>query len=688
MKVIVTEKPSVARDIARVMKASTKKTGYFEGNGYQVTWAFGHLIRLIDPDEYDPSLGRWQLEGLPFIPESFEIATSKDGGAQAQFEVIRQLITATDTEYLICATDAGREGELIFRLIYQMSGCQKPFKRLWISSQTDDAIIDGFGNLKPGTDYDTLHDCARSRSEADWIIGINATRAYTVRFGRGQGVMSVGRVQTPVLKMIVDRHLAVQSFESHAYYEIEVSISHKNGPFKGLWVDQDNQSRLSNDAVAKSITEEIKKQSDGTIQSVTKKEKREQPPLLYDLTELQKEANRKFKLSAEQTLEIAQSLYETHKIITYPRTSSRYLSDDLVPKLQGVLTSIAKWSTSLRPTIESLLTRPLSPGKRIVDNEKVTDHHAIIPTGQVIDTSRLSENERHIFELISRRLVASFLTDCLKETTEIISTFGGHTIRSSGIVTQHQGWRALYDDEEDDSNALPIVAAKDSVLAKTVKVLSKKTKAPPLHTEASILAAMETAGRQIDDETMREAMKDCGLGTPATRAQIIERLIKVKYIVRQKNKLIPTEKGIQLVGYIQDKELSSPELTGEWEKKLNQIRRGELSREVYMSEIKEFARRVVGNVSIAQRTPRVGTCPRCGGDIGETPKAYSCRNWKTNGCKFAIWKETSGQTISLDLAKQLLATNQTDIVTGFKSKTGKEFSAKLAIKNGSVILTF
>ena len=689
MKVIIAEKPSVARDIARVLKVTSKKSGYFEGNGYQVTWAFGHLVRLLDPDEYDPQLGRWQLQDLPIIPDEFKIDTTKDNGAKAQFETIKALITSDATSDVICATDAGREGELIFRLIYQLSACTKPTQRLWISSQTDDAINEGFATLKPGSDYTTLYDCARSRSEADWLIGINATRAYTVRFGKGQGVMSVGRVQTPVLKMIVDRFLASTAFESQAYYEIEATISHPNGLFKGLWINKDQETRLSDKAAADTVAAALNSRPNGDIASVSIKEKREQPPLLYDLTELQKEANRKFKFSAERTLEIAQALYETHKIITYPRTSSRYLSDDLVPKLRPILQTLSEWRPAFAPLVAPLMETPLSPNKRMVDTEKVTDHHAIIPTGQSLKYVKLSTDEAHIFDLIARRLIAGFYPDCMKESTEIYCRFGEHTTKSNGIVTRTQGWRQLYSDDDDESGtALPIVTANDPVSGTAFKVLTKKTKAPPLHTEASILASMETAGRQIDDDEVREAMKECGLGTPATRAQILERLIKVSYITREKNRLIPTDKGLQLISVIQDKELLSPELTGEWERKLNLIRAGKLARATYMEEIAGLARRVVGNVQSVSQYPSIGTCPRCSGVVSETPKAFSCQNWRTSGCKFAIWKEMSGAPITKDIATQLLTDGVTPIIPGFTAKSGKQFSAKLAIRDGAVVMTF
>ncbi|NBV41552.1 type IA DNA topoisomerase [bacterium] len=690
MKVIIAEKPSVARDIARVLKATEKKQGYIEGSDYKITWAFGHLVRLIDPDEYDPALGKWQLKDLPIIPADFKIDTSKDNGARTQFEIIKQLITSDATDEVICATDAGREGELIFRLIYSLSNCTKPIKRLWISSQTDDAILEGFKTLKPGDHYQTLYDCARSRAEADWLIGINATRAYTIRFARGQGVLSVGRVQTPVLKMIVDRYIANTTFDAQAYYEIEAAIKHPNGNFTGLWINAENETRLSDKAGAEAIVEALKSTPDGKIESVVTKDKRESPPLLYDLTELQKECNRKFKFSAERTLEIAQALYETHKVITYPRTSSRYLSADLVPKLPTVLKSISGIIPELAETIANLQDKPLNITKRMVDDTKVTDHHAIIPTGQSVKNARLSADETKVMELIIRRLVAGFMPDCLKESTEIISRFGEHAVKSNGIVTKQKGWRDAYsaDDDEDASTALPIVKKNDAVIGKSFKLLSKKTKAPPLHTEASILAAMETAGRQIDDDELREAMKECGLGTPATRAQILERLLSVKYITRDKNRLVPTEKGIQLISLIRDKELLSPELTGEFERKLNLIRTGQLGRPAYMAEIAEFARRISLNVQSALVTPAIGKCPRCDGDVGETPKAYSCRNWKTNGCKFAIWKEMSGAQITKETAETLLKTGTTEKIEGFKAKSGKEFSAKLTIRDGTVIMTF
>ena len=326
---IITEKPSVAKDIARVLKISHKKEGYFEGNGYSITWAFGHLVKLADPPAYEPSYERWQLDPLPIIPDSFILEVGQDSGVQKQFKIIQTLLQSPHIEQVICATDAGREGELIFRHLYHISQCQKPIQRLWVSSQTDEAIQEGFKHLKPGTDYDSLYECALSRAEADWIIGINATRAYTCRFSRGQGVMSVGRVQTPVLKMIVDRHHAVQTFKPDHFYEVEVTLVHPNGLFKGLYISDTKESRLSALENANTIVTHFKESSQGIVHSYTAQTVHEKPPLLYDLTELQKDANKLFKLSADETLKTMQSLYETHKLLTYPRTSSRYLSTDL-----------------------------------------------------------------------------------------------------------------------------------------------------------------------------------------------------------------------------------------------------------------------------------------------------------------------------------------------------------------------
>lgn len=696
MNLILTEKPSVAKDIAKVLKVQSQKDGYFEGNGYIVTWAFGHLVRLADPPAYDPSFEKWNLDYLPIIPENFIIEVQPEARIKKQFDTISKFMLAPETETIICATDAGREGELIFRHIYTLSGSTKPIKRLWISSQTDSAIKEGFATLKNGSDYETLYHSAQCRSEADWIVGINATRAYTSRFSRGQGVMSVGRVQTPVLKMIVDRYQAHTAFVPETYYEIDALIQHQNGEFSGLWISKTGESRLSKKDEAQKIVDEVKATPEGKIESLTEKTVTEKPPLLYDLTEIQKDANRLYKFSAEETLVCMQALYERHKLLTYPRTSSRYLSNDLKPKIKGLvegLTGLPDFS----PFASKLLEKELVLSSRIFDDQKVTDHHAIIPTDKKPELAGLSAEEKQLYTLVLRRFLSSFYPDCLKDQTEITSLFGIHKFRSFGSVIKQIGWRELYQHEKAETIEvlLPLVKQEDPISPKEVKLGEKKTKAPQLYTEATLLGSMETAGKNIEDEELRQAMKHCGLGTPATRAQIIERLLKVQYIIRDKNKLLPTPKGVQLISYIQDKALLSAELTGNWEKKLYDMVTGTYSRDTYMQEIKNFTQEMIQNVKscgIEATGPiqnPVGQCPLCQGIVGESKMAFGCSQWKATGCTFKIWKTIAQKEITDTIAKELLKNRKTKTLKGFKNKEGSPFVASLAIDaEGKIIFEF
>ena len=715
MKLIITEKPSVARDIAKILKVTDKKDGYISSESTLITWAFGHLIQLSHAQAYDPKFEKWDLEHLPIIPDPFKLEVGGDSGTKAQYEVISRLLNDDRVTEVICATDAGREGELIFRHIYALSGCKKPIKRLWISSQTDTAVKEGFEKLKEGAEYESLYDSALSRSEADWLVGINATRAYTRRFSFGKGVMSVGRVQTPVLKMIVDRFKANAEFNPETYYEIQADIVHPNGKFKGLWISKEKEARLKTQEEADQIVKEIEAIKTGTILSLSKKEVQENPPLLYDLTELQKDANRSAKFSADQTLKLMQSLYETHKILTYPRTSSRYLSSDIQPKIKQLFQTISDLEITA-PFVETVLKRPIPNSKRIFDDTKVTDHHAIIPTDKKPDLNQLTTEELVIYLLVIKRFVAAFLDNCQKEHTEIITQIGQHWLISKGTIIRDQGWRAVYqndstDDEDADSSKkkkkgkkaadeseslLPIVNETDPIKSDNEEVLKKQTKAPPLFTEAGILAAMETAGKTIEDDEVRQAMKDCGLGTPATRAQILERLIKVQYIERQKNTLIPTPKGIELIQIIQDPELLSPELTGSWEQKLNQIVKKQYTRDAYMTEIKLLTEKIIANVKGASYSrsselqgTSLGKCPICEkGQVVETKMAFTCNQWKVADCKFAIWKKIAQKDISETMAKNLLTKGETQVLKGFTSKLGKPFDAALTLKQGKVEFKF
>lgn len=700
MKVVVTEKPSVAQDIAKVLNCTSKKQGWYEGNNYIITWAFGHLIELYSPEDYSESLKSWSLDSLPIIPETFKTKPVQDNGAVQQYNTISKLINNPSVSEVICATDAGREGELIFRYIYEHSGCTKDIKRLWISSQTDEAIKEGFSNLKPGSEYDGLFDSAVCRSEADWLIGMNASRAYTVKCSNGTGVMSVGRVQTPVLKMIVDRYRENQSFEPKSFYELRATFKHAEGSYDGIWFDKDRETRMFNQADADALYETLSAHKDGKVASLTKKIKREQPPLLYDLTELQKDANKKYKFSADETLKIMQSLYEKHKVLTYPRTSSRFLSKDILAKLPEKIANL-KSSNDFKDIASKIEEKQLAISSRIINDKKVTDHHAIIPTEKKANPSQFSPQEKMIYDLVIKRFLAAYLGDCVKNSTEIITEISGHPFKSLGSIIMEQGWREAYLDdsatEKDDDLLLPAVAKNDPVTVEKLEKSEGKTKAPPLYNEASILAAMETAGRQCNDDELREAMKECGLGTPATRAQILEKLIRVNYITRSKNKLSPTEKGEYLIDSIQDDELLSPDLTGQWEKKLNDMALKQYSRTQYMKEIEAFTRTMtqkvmdmaVTSAPLPEHLTSLGPCPMCGGDVVETPKSYGCYNWKTAGCKFSIWKETGGKVIKPAQAKQILKNGKTDkVIKGFVSKAGKKFDAFLGIQDKKVVFLF
>ncbi len=696
MKLIITEKPSVARDIARVLKADSKKEGFIEGNGYSVTWALGHLIELCQPDEYAESYKKWVMQDLPMIPENFK--TKIIDRSKSQFDVISALIGLDKFTEVICATDAGREGELIFRLIYSQTNCRLPIKRLWISSQTDTAIKEGFEKLAPGTEYDYLYDSAKSRSEADWIVGINATRAYSIKFSRGHGVMSVGRVQTPVLKLIVDRYREHVNFNSKPFYEIFADINHDKGTFSSQ-LQFEYTDRVYDKQKADDIKNQIAKIENGIIDKLTNKNISEKQPLLYDLTEIQKDANKQFKFSADHTLKQMQSLYEKHKILSYPRTSSRFLSSDIAPKLPQLLSTISDLE-EFKPVIDRIQKENKQIAKRMIDDKKVTDHHAIIPTDKRPNISLLNEDEKRVYNLVIRRFLAAFLDECEKAHTEILSKFDSFVFKSTGTLINKLGWRELYSDADKDSKKkkdvfLPLVVKGDLIKHSKLQVKKGQTKAPALYNEASILAAMETAGKNIDDEELRQAMKHCGLGTAATRAQILEKLIGVNYIVREKNKLIPTAKGEYIIDSIQDDVLASAELTGEWEKKLNDMAEGKFTRGAFMEEIKSLTNDIVEKVDasnqyvISADQKGFGPCPACEtGKVVEMQKSYSCSNWKDQGCKFVIWKEIAKKEITQNYVEQLFKDGKTKVIKGFKNKENKPFDAALAIVNGEVKLNF
>lgn len=589
---IIAEKPSVARDIAKVMGAGKNGNGYIEGEKYIVSWAVGHLVTLYDPEDYDPDLKKWRYDTLPIIPKEIKLKGAKQ--TKDQLKVLDALLKRSDVSDLICATDSGREGELIFRYIYNLLKCKKPFQRLWISSMTDTAIKEGFAKLKDGKEYDNLYYSARCRSEADWLVGINASRVYTLKYN---ALLSIGRVQTPTLAIIVDKALEIAAFVPEEYYELKADY----GNFWAMWNDEKaNTTRMPKKEIADAIADKVKGET-GKVLDIKREEKRQPAPQLYDLTELQRDCNKRFGFSAQQTLNIAQSLYETRKMITYPRTDSRYLSDDMIPKLKPRLQRLAAVPQFESQAKQVLNLEKLPISKRIIDNAKVSDHHAIIPTEGIMRVDGLKEDEYLVFSLIALRFLAVFYPNYVYATTKIVTEVVGERFISKGTEVLHMGWQELYKDFQDEQKSkkksgkaaekedqtLPNLAVGDEVIVGKTEVLKKKTSPPKPYTEATLLSAMENAGRFVDDEELKEKLKEGGLGTPATRASIIERLITVGYITRKGKALQPTEKGMKLIEVV-PKELKSAETTGRWEKGLTSIAKGSMESEVFMASIGRY----------------------------------------------------------------------------------------------------
>ena len=567
---VVAEKPSVGRDIARVLKANARGEGFLSGDSYIVTWAVGHLVSLKEPDELDEKYTKWNRNDLPILPEVIPLKVLSQ--TKPQFKVVKQLMNDKDVDRIICATDSGREGELIFRYIYQMAGCKKPFDRLWISSMTDTAIKAGFDSLKPSRDYDGLYASARCRSEADWLVGMNATRAFTLRYNR---LLSVGRVQTPTLALIVRRDSEIAAFVPEEYCELTGEFE----AWKGVWFDPETKStHIKDKAAAEEIAKRVKGKT-GKVTEVKREQKRVYPPKLYDLTTLQREANRKFGFSAEKTLKIAQSLYETHKLITYPRTDSRYLPDDMIPKVRHTLSVLPE------PYAELAKNAPLDFAGKIYDNTRISDHHAIIPTDKRGDLSRLTQDEAKVFDLVAKRLIANHYKDYVYDALGIVTAVENDPFKTSLNALVDLGWKAVYagdDSEKTDAQAdLPEVKEGDSAKLLKTSVKQQKTKPPAFYTDDTLLKAMEDAGKTIEDEDLREKMKDAGLGTPATRAAIIQRLIQVGYAKREKKSIISTVKGQKLIQVVPE-EISSAVTTGKWERALAKMAR--FSTEAEISE--------------------------------------------------------------------------------------------------------
>jgi DNA topoisomerase III len=686
MRLIVAEKPSVGRDIASALGRHRKEKGALIGDGWTVTWALGHLAELAPPDAYGVQYKKWRLESLPILPERFKVRINQK--TRDQFSVVKKLLRDPSVIEVVNACDAGREGELIFAYLYGLSGCKKPVLRLWISSLTTEAIREGFASLRDGSAMRPLEDAARSRSESDWIVGMNATRAYSVRFGRPGDVLSVGRVQTPTLRLLVDREREIENFKPEKFWTVHARFAREGVTYDGVWFKK-KQNRLKERKAAEEIAAKVEGGT-GTVRKAEKKTASEKPPLLYDLTELQRNANVRYGFTAERTLRAAQALYEERKLITYPRTSSRYLSKDMVGGLKKRVEAAGSLP-ELAPFAEKLLgMQKLPVGKRIVDDAKVTDHHAIVPTGKK-SSGGLPPDEAKVYDLVARRFLAVFFPDARFENTTVITEVKSETFLSKGRVVLEAGWRALYPDgvggkREKEPPVLPPVQVGQEWRVAKVGVKEGETKPPPRYSESALLGAMETAGKFVEDEELRQAMKESGLGTPATRAAIIERLIKVGYVERENKALIPTQKGRALISLLRESPLSSPELTGKWERRLAEMERGVQHRPDFMSDIKDFTVSLVESVRtmegerLASRSREpLGVCPKCGSPVVETKKAYSCSAWKSSGCDFAIWKQVSGKRLSEAQAKQLLVKGRTGQLKGFRSKAGKPYSAALKL---------
>ena len=638
MIVCIAEKPSVGRDIARVLGANTQHDGFLEGNGYCVTWTFGHLCALLDPHEYNEQWKGWNLSSLPMVPARFGIKVTDDKGVQKQFNIIKNLISKAD-EVINCG-DAGQEGELIQRWVYQKAGCKVPVKRLWISSLTEDAIREGFQKLKDQSEYQRLYEAGMMRAIGDWLLGMNATRAYTLRFAKGVGkdrhVLSIGRVQTPTLALIVKRQHEIEHFVPRTYWDLKTQ--YRDTLFSAQLPVEEDDYAITSLEKGQRLVDSIK-DLPLEILNVEKKKGTEFAPRLFDLTSLQVECNKKYSLSADDTLKVVQSLYEKH-VTTYPRVDTTYLSDDIYPKVPAILQGIKEYFPQVTPLLllkadGKKAVGSLPKSKKVFDNKKVTDHHAIIPTGQRPDN--LSELERKVYDLVALRFIAAFYPDCEVSNTTVLAKSGEVDFKVTGRQILIQGWRDVFAKEKQEEDT----AEEQKILPAFVKgesgthepQLQEKTTTPPkYYTEATLLRAMETAGKTVEDEELRDAMKENGIGRPSTRAAIIEKLFQRKYIVRERKSIHATELGVNLIQTIISPLLKSAELTGRWEKKLREIERGGFTAQQFLDELKQMTSEVVHEVKSNKAGMR---CPVCGrGTIIRGNTRYGCSRWR-EGCTYA-----------------------------------------------------
>lgn len=683
MKLVIAEKPSVAKAIAAVIGANKSHDGYVEGNGYVVSWCIGHLVELYAPDEYDEKWKKYSFDTLPIIPDQYKLKVLEN--TSKQFRVLKELMSRSDVDKLVCATDAGREGECIFRYVYIMAGCKKPFERLWISSVEDKAIRDGMSNLRPSTDFDDMYEAGFSRSKADWLVGMNFSRVFSCRYG---SPLSVGRVQTPTLAMIVKRDHDVKNFVKQKFFTVELDL----GSFTV------SSARIEEKSAAVSLKEKC----DGTtaaVKSVDTQIKKVNPPKLYDLTTLQREANRQYGYTAQQTLDYTQSLYEK-KLVTYPRTDSQFLTEDMNSTALNTINSIFSVFSGFKPETE------YEPDiSRLINNAKVSDHHAIIPTGEIVhkDLNSLPDGERNILMLIASKLVIAAAPAHTYESVKVIVTCEGTEFSTTGKTVIEQGFKSVEkqiksqlkgsaDEKEDKEKTLPEIKQGQTFDNVSTSIAEHFTSPPKTFTEDTLLSAMETAGNTDYDENSDVEKK--GLGTPATRASIIEGLVKKGFIQRTKKQITATEKGAGLIEVLPDT-VKSAKLTADWETRLQAIEKGCDRAEDFMSDIEEYVREIVSQYSeraensvLGKNHSVVGTCPKCGRNVVELPKSFSCESGK-DGCDFVIWKTIAGKQISADIAKQLLKDRETGLLSGFESKSKKSFDAYLKLKDdGSIAFEF
>ena len=702
---VIAEKPSVARDLAGALPGSftqAKDKTSLEGDDYVITWAVGHLVGLAEPDQYDPKLKKWRFADLPIVPEKFKLVPI-DERAGKQLRAIHRLIKSDEIDLVVNACDAGREGELIFAYVFETAGVDKPVERLWLSSMTKTAISEAFQHLRSGEEMRRLEAAARSRSEADWLVGMNATRAASIRLRAAfDGAVSLGRVQTPTLALIARREEEIRAFKPEPYWLVEAQFAaDERRQYSGRYM---GGKRLPAEADASAIVEACRDRR-GLITKLERKEETERPQLLYDLTSLQRHANNLFGFSARRTLAAAQRLYEEHKAITYPRTNSRYLTGDMIGEIKPTAELVGR-QPQYKRAAEYVTSLDKLPLQRVVDDKKVQDHHAVIPTRSEHAIAKMGQDELKIYDLVAKRFLAIFHPDAEFERTRVETTVAEHVFRTSGRRLVKPGWRAVYgdvaqaergDDDSGGDQLLPRLDEGESVETHSVESLRKETQPPRRYTDASMLAAMETAGKDIDDAELREAMKDSGIGTPATRASIIERLIQVGYVEREGRALVATDKGIQVIRLLGEHALTSPELTGDWERRLGLIERGEDSRPAFMGDIAKFTAETVQELDklkgVRIERAKLGPCPVCGREITENRKGYSCWSRDDPGCGFVIWKRKASKSLPVAVAKELIESlrqsrergedpgvGRTEkAVTGFRGRSGRTFRAKLKL---------